>query len=137
MPFASRRSSRLLPSTPSTQKLTLPGRRFSRSPLRKLYGIFESPAISLSRSAVMVRPRSSIPDTASSRAAAIPAIAGRFSVPARRPFSCAPPEISVYGRIPRRTYSTPMPRGPWNLCADIESISILSRWTFIGSCPAA
>ena len=38
-PSASRYSSRLSPSMPSKQKLTLPGKRFFASPLRLLWGI--------------------------------------------------------------------------------------------------
>ena len=52
MPFRSRSSSRLSPSMPSKQKLTLPGRRFTRSPFRALWGILQSPSISRSRRAV-------------------------------------------------------------------------------------
>ena len=49
---------------------------------------------------------------ASRRAASIPVIAGRFSVPARTPRSCPPPKISRAGVRPRRANSPPAPRGP-------------------------
>ena len=85
MPFASRRSSRLSPSTPSKQKLTLPGKRFTGSPLSALCGILDRPSIRRSRRALTLFAFSSRCAQASSRAAAMPMMAGMFSVPARRP----------------------------------------------------
>lgn len=81
MPFASRRSSRL---SPSTQKLTLPGRRFTGSPLSALCGILDRPSIRRSRRALTLFAFSSRCAQASSSAAAMPMMAGMFSVPARR-----------------------------------------------------
>ncbi len=52
-----------------------------------------------------------------SRAAAMPDDGGRFSVPARRPFSWAPPSMRGPTRSPLRTCNAPTPLGPWNLCA--------------------
>ena len=85
MPFASRKSSRLSPSTPSKQKLTLPGRRFTGSPLSALCGILDRPSIRRSRRALTLFAFSSRCAQASSSAAAMPMMAGMFSVPARRP----------------------------------------------------
>ena len=67
----------------------------------------------------------------------MPAIAGRFSVPARMPRSCAPPQIRLCSGVPRLAYSTPTPLGPWNLWADRESMSTGNCDRSIGTCPTA
>ena len=54
---------------------------------------------------------------ASAAATPSPAIAGTFSVPARRLRSCRPPVMCGISRTPRRIHSAPMPFGPPNLCA--------------------
>ena len=48
---------------------------------------------------------------ASSRAAAIPAMPGTFSVPARLPRSWAPPSMTFTRGMPPRTYRAPTPLG--------------------------
>ena len=65
----------------------LPGSRFCGSPLRIALGIWARPLISRSRSAVVLPVFSVIRVQASSSAAAIPTMAGTFSVPARLPRS--------------------------------------------------
>ena len=52
-----------------------------------------------------------------------------FSVPARLPRSCAPPSITFTRGMPRRAYRAPTPFGPWNLCAESESISMFCAFT--------
>ena len=87
IPAASSRSSRLSPSIPSKQKLTFPGRRLTGSPFSAECGIRDSPAMSLSRRDVTYAESCYICAHAYSSAAAIPTIAGIFSVPARFPRS--------------------------------------------------
>ena len=137
MPFASRSSSRLSPSMPSKQKFTLPGRRGLSAPLSAQCGILRSPSISRSRSAETFFAFSSRWSQASFNAAAMPTMPGTFSVPALLPRSCAPPSMILVRIIPRRAYSAPTPLGPWNLCPDIESISMCIAFTSIATCPAA
>ena len=100
MPFASSRSSRLSPSTPSKQKLTLPGKRFTGSPLSALCGILDRPSIRRSRRALTLFAFSSRCAQASSSAAAMPMMAGMFSVPARLPRSCEPPPMRFVRKTP-------------------------------------
>ena len=76
-------------------------------------------------------------EQASSNAAAIPTIAGRFSVPARFPRSCPPPSIRFVKNTPVFAYSTPIPFGPLNLCADKDSMSTWSSSTLMGRWPTA
>ncbi len=73
---------------------------------------------------------------AASRAATpIPAIAGTFSVPARRLRSCFPPVIIGCSRVPRLIHSAAAPFGPLNLWADNESRSTPSARTSTGIFP--
>ena len=60
-----------------------------------------------------------------------------FSVPARLPRSCAPPEIKFGKRIPRRTYKAPTPFGACNLCPERERRSMFSSFTLIFTLPTA
>ena len=73
----------------------------------------------------------------SSRAAAMPTMPGTFSVPARLPFSCAPPSNRLSVRNPFFTYKNPQPFGPWNLCAETDRKSACSFVRSISTCPAA
>ena len=66
---------------------------------------------------------------ASSSIAAMP---GTLTVPARLPLSWAPPSITFTSFMPLRAYSIPTPLGPWNLCPDIESMSMFIACTSIG-----
>ena len=110
--LSSSKSNRLSPSTPSKQKLTFPGRRFSFVPFSAPCGIFSSPAISSSRNFNSFFVFDSILSHASFSAAAIPHAAPTFSVPARLPLSCAPPSINGCKNTPRRQYNAPIPFGP-------------------------
>ena len=67
----------------------------------------------------------------------MPMMAGIFSVPARLPRSCAPPSMRLVRAMPWRAYSTPVPFGPWNLCAESDSRSMFCALTSMGRCPAA
>ena len=93
IPYISRLKSRLSPSIPSMEMFTLPGRRFSRSPLRRVRSILRMLSISLSRRTLVRAPRSSMFCEAISIALARPTIPATFSVPARLPRSWAPPSI--------------------------------------------
>ena len=137
MPRSSSSRSRLSPSMPSKQKFTLPGSRLTGSPLRAEWGICDNPAISLSRRADTFVVFSSMWAQASSRAAAMPTMAGMFSVPARLPRSWAPPSMRLDSGIPCRAYSTPAPLGPWNLWAERDSRSIFCAFTSMDRWPAA
>ena len=66
----------------------------------------------------------------------MPAMAGTFSVPARRLRSWRPPVTNGSSRTPRRIHSAPMPFGPPNLCAEIVSRSTPSARTSTGILPA-
>src|SRR5438477_460860 len=55
-----------------------------------------------------------------------PRIAARFSVPARRSFSCPPPNRMGSGNSGERTKSAPAPFGPWNLWAQTDTRSALN-----------
>ena len=91
-PARSSRSSSASPSTPRKEKLTLPGSRFSRQPLSRTSGTRAiTPAIRRSRSRATCAALSARFSVASPTAMPSPTIPGRFSVPARRPRSCAPP----------------------------------------------
>ena len=137
IPLSSRRSRSDSPSMPSKQKFTLPGSRCTASPFRAECGISESPAIRRSLAALMRAAFSCILPAVSLSAAAIPTIEATFSVPARFPRSCAPPSIKLVRRTPLFAYKKPIPFGPWNLCAEEESMSILSSCTLIGTWPTA
>ena len=104
-----------LASIPSKQKLTLPGRRFVRSPFNALCGIFSRPSISLSRRADTFSAFASILAFASLRAATMPTIPGIFSVPARLPRSCAPPSMIFVSLTPcgHREVRRPWVRGTY------------------------
>ena len=60
IPLSSKSRSRLSPSIPSKQKLTLPESRFIGSPFRMQWGILESPVMSSSRKAETLAVYSSI-----------------------------------------------------------------------------
>ena len=122
---------------PSKQKFTLPGRRFVSSPLSAACGMVLSPAMSLSRRALTYAAFFSRFAHASESAAAMATMPPIFSVPARLPRSCAPPSITFTRGMPRRAYSAPTPFGPWNLCAEMESISMFSAFTSMATWPAA
>ena len=112
MPRSSRRSRSDSPSIPSKQKLTLPGSLFFASPFRAEWGIFERPSISRSRRAVWWAAFCSRFPAASLRAAAMAIMPGTFSVPARLPFSWAPPSIRLVRAMPFLAYKKPVPLGP-------------------------
>src|ERR1017187_2429683 len=59
-------------------------------------------------------------------AATRPKMPARFSVPARRSFSCPPPNKIGSGSNGDLTYSKPAPFGPWNLCPQTEIKSALN-----------
>ena len=77
----------------------------------------------------------SLRDARSRAATPMPAMAGTFSVPARRLRSCLPPVMIGASRTPRRIQSAPAPFGPWNLCAESESRSTPSARTSTGILP--
>ena len=62
----------------------------------------------------------------------MPTTPGTFSVPARRPRSCAPPSMRLWMRVPLRMYSAPTPLGAVKLVAGQgKQISVpvrLHRW---------
>ena len=93
MPLASSIISRLSPSTPSKEMLTVPGSRCSRSPLRRVWGRQRSSLMRRSVSSFLWARFSSRWETASSMATPSPTMPATFSVPARLPHSCAPPSI--------------------------------------------
>ena len=99
MPAKSRRRSRLSPSMPSKQKLTMPGARWSGSPLQREQGISLSPSISLSRMAETFSIFSSRWAQLSFKAAAMARMEGMASVPPRLFRSWAPPSIKFCRRI--------------------------------------
>ena len=92
--------SRDSPSMPSKQRLTLPGSRWTRSPFKRDRGICSAPSISLSRRALRRSRRSATVEQACFMAAARPTMPATFSVPARRPRSCAPPSMRFGSRMP-------------------------------------
>ncbi len=69
---------------------------------------------------------------ASAAATPRPAIAGTFSVPARRLRSCFPPVRIALTRVPRLIQSAPAPFGPLNLCAESDNRSAPSARTSTG-----
>ena len=137
MPAMSRRSSRLSPSMPSKQKLTMPGTLWSGSPLQREQGILLRPSMSLSRMAVTFSAFSSRCSQLSFNAAAMARMPGMASVPPRSPRSWAPPSIKFFSLIPLRQYMAPTPLGAWNLWPERESMSMLSRTTSTLTWPTA
>jgi len=100
IPFSSSKSKRDSPSIPSKQKFTLPGSLFLASPFRRECSTCERPSIKRSLIAEIFAMFSSKFATASFNAAAIPTMAGIFSVPALLPLSCAPPSIKLNSGTP-------------------------------------
>ncbi|TWH93437.1 hypothetical protein IQ17_06983 [Bradyrhizobium daqingense] len=103
----------------------------THSPLRKI------PCSRRSRNAPMRMRSGSSRSAASSAAFPSPTIPGIFSVPARRPRSCDPPQISGWNFVPLRKYNAPTPFGPCSLCADSESMSIVLSFRFKRTLPMA
>ena len=85
------------------QKLTFEGRRLNRSPFKALWGMSDSPSMSRSRRVLSLFALSPMVAQDSSNAVAIPTMAGRFSVPALLPRSCAPPSMRVDRGMPLLT----------------------------------
>ena len=112
MPLSSRSSRSDSPSIPSKQKLTFPGHLLSASPLSAECGISFRALIRLSLCFLSISAFSFNEAHAYLRAVAIAAIPGTFSVPARLPFSCAPPSIILVSLIPFLAYRKPTPLGP-------------------------
>ena len=137
MPFRSSMSSRLSPSTPWKQKLTLPGRRSFRSPFNRHRSICRMASMSLSRMAVSFSRRSWMVAQAAFMAAARPTIWATFSVPPRFPRSWAPPSSKLGMRTPRRMYRAPTPLGAWSLCPERDSMSMFCSLTSMGTWPTA
>ena len=113
--------------------------RRSRSPFSTAASIDDRPRHSRSRSARMRSLSVAISSLARRAASPMPTIWCVASVPERNPRSCPPPWIcgSILTRGFLRTYSAPMPLGPYILCAVIVSRSTFSVARSIGSLPAA
>ena len=79
-----------------------------------------------------------MPSRQSSHAFPNPTIPGTFKVPDRMPRSWPPPSMIAVRRtrgLFERTYSAPMPFGPYILCADMDSRSMCIASTSTGSFP--
>ena len=124
-------------SIPSKHILSVPGTCQFILPLMQLFGIFDNSSAILSRIRVTLTMLSTIRSQHSSSAAAIPTIPATFSVPPRSPFSCSPPSMNFPNGQPSRIYKAPTPFGPWNLCPDIDNMSIFISSTLMGTCPTA
>ena len=122
---------------PAKHIFSVPGSRRARSPLIRLSGIRLNLSSNVRRSSVTYAASRSRFSMASCSAAAIPTMAGTFSVPARLPRSWAPPSITLVSATPRRAYNTPAPLGPWNLCADRDKRSISLCVICSRVCPTA
>ena len=122
---------------PSNEILRLPGRRCSRLPFRRVLAAAAGNRIRRSRMAVMRAMFSSRLAVATVMVSPSPTMEARFSVPARRPFSRAPPSIKILGRMPFLTYKAPTPLGAWNLWPERESISTPRALTSTGMWPTA
>ena len=111
-------------STPGTETLVMCGARGAPRPWITASGMRARKAASCrSRRASRDAHSCSRSATASSAARARPTAMATFSVPGRRPRSCAPPNISGSIGVPRRMYSAPMPLGAPILWPDNESMS--------------
>ena len=110
------------------QMFILFGKRSVAEPFSVAWGNFcKIFSIASSRNSVSRTDSLSRISVASSSAHASPTMPGTFSVPLRRPRSCPPPCTTGASRTPSRTYSKPIPRGPYIL---IPSKVIISTPSF-------
>ena len=138
IPASSRWSRSASPSMSSINMFALFGSLFSGCPLRYVRGMVSRiPLTSLSLSSVRRVFSFSLFSCASSRAFAIPTIAGTFSVPLREPFSWPPPRICGLRGVPVFLKRTPTPFGPYILLPLSVMRSMPSDLVSMSSVPAA
>ena len=114
------------------------GRRGWAAPFSRRSGkAWRSPSYRRSRKARTRAASTASSACARAHAAPKPTHKAVGSVPGRSPRSWPPPANSGTSRTPRRTYSAPMPFGPYSLCADRLIRSTPSAATSRGICPAA